>query len=298
MAKKINFFCDKKDQSKTLKFKKIIFRWLTKRYQLVMRNDEDFSEKSALRFNYAKLIGCTFMIFVALLSISLFLINTVLSTWLNPIHIEEENKKKIIHLSLLADSLEAQMVRQANFIKVIQNTMEENNPIVYKTQTMNISKKHESLDLKNLPTVDPLLYNELEENVFNYYKPNNNLTKSFFFTPVKGIITASFDPKIEHYGVDVVAKEKEPIKCIAEGVVMFSSWTLEAGWVIAVQHNNNITSIYKHNASLLKKVGNFVKEGEVIAVMGNSGELSTGPHLHFELWYEGNPINPEDFIIF
>ena len=120
----------------------------------------------------------------------------------------------------------------------------------------------------------------------------------FFFPPIIGIITAPFNPKIEHYGVDIVAKEKEPIKCIANGVVIFSSWTVEEGWIIAIQHSKNFVSIYKHNSALLKKVGNFVEAGDIIAIMGNSGELTTGPHLHFELWYEGVPVNPADFILF
>ncbi|MEL6359330.1 MAG: M23 family metallopeptidase, partial [Bacteroidota bacterium] len=125
-----------------------------------------------------------------------------------------------------------------------------------------------------------------------------DLQALFFFPPVNGIITTPFKRNMGHYGVDIVTKARQPIKCVADGVVIFSSWTVEAGWVIMVQHSSNLVSIYKHNASLSKKVGSFVKSGDVIAIVGNSGELSTGPHLHFELWYEGNPINPAYFIAF
>ena len=99
-------------------------------------------------------------------------------------------------------------------------------------------------------------------------------------------------------GVDVVAKANEPIKCITDGTVIFSSWTQDSGYVIVVQHRGNLISTYKHNAQLLKKVGTFDNAGEIIAIVGNSGELTNGPHLHFELRYNGNSLNPEEFVTF
>ena len=95
-----------------------------------------------------------------------------------------------------------------------------------------------------------------------------------------------------------MAKVNEPIKCIADGTVVFSSWTQDSGYVIMVQHRGNLISAYKHNAQLLKKVGTFVNGGEIISIVGNSGELTNGPHLHFELWYNGNSLNPEEFVTF
>jgi murein DD-endopeptidase MepM/ murein hydrolase activator NlpD len=98
--------------------------------------------------------------------------------------------------------------------------------------------------------------------------------------------------------VDVVCATNELVKSVLDGTVILASWTLETGYIIEIQHENNIISVYKHNSQLLKKVGNKVKVGEAIAIVGNSGELSTGPHLHFELWYEGKSVNPEDYIVF
>ncbi|HAN49830.1 MAG TPA: hypothetical protein DCQ08_02310, partial [Amoebophilaceae bacterium] len=100
------------------------------------------------------------------------------------------------------------------------------------------------------------------------------------------------------YDVGIVAKEHKPVTCVANGAVIFSAWTVETGWVMVIQHNKGLVSVYKHNAALLKKVGNFVEAGEAIAVMGSfsSGQLSTGLHLHFEIWHEGKPVNPEHFI--
>jgi murein DD-endopeptidase MepM/ murein hydrolase activator NlpD len=115
---------------------------------------------------------------------------------------------------------------------------------------------------------------------------------------VKGIVTATFSAKENHYGTDIVANANEVVKSTLPGTVTMAAWTLETGNVIQVQHADNIVSIYKHNAELLKHMGDRVKAGDPIAIMGNSGELTTGPHLHFELWYNGTPLNPQDYISF
>lgn len=125
-----------------------------------------------------------------------------------------------------------------------------------------------------------------------------SLEQIYFSPPISGTITASFNKDKNHFGVDVVAPKNTPIKAALDGWIIFSDWTLETGNTIAIQHANNIVTFYKHNSSLLKKSGSFVRAGEVIAIIGNTGELSDGPHLHFELWHEGKPINPADFIDF
>ena len=124
------------------------------------------------------------------------------------------------------------------------------------------------------------------------------LRETFFFTPITGFISDHYDVKKGHYGVDIVAKTNEPVKCIADGTVILASWTQDAGYVIAIQHRGNLISVFKHNAELLKKVGSFVNAGEIISIVGNSGEMTDGPHLHFELWYNGNSLNPEEFVTF
>lgn len=119
-----------------------------------------------------------------------------------------------------------------------------------------------------------------------------------FFPPVKGMITNSFNSSQEHYGTDIVAGTNEVVKATLPGTVTMAGWTLETGHVIQVQHEHNILSVYKHNAELLKHIGDRVKAGEPIAIIGNSGELTTGPHLHFELWYNGTPLNPQEYVLF
>jgi murein DD-endopeptidase MepM/ murein hydrolase activator NlpD len=119
-----------------------------------------------------------------------------------------------------------------------------------------------------------------------------------FFTPLKGIITSEFNPAQGHYGIDIVSKQNEAVKSVLDGTVIFSNWTLETGYVMSVQHSQNIVSIYKHNSVLLKKTGEYVRAGEPIAIVGETGEQITGPHLHFELWNDGRPVNPKDYITF
>jgi murein DD-endopeptidase MepM/ murein hydrolase activator NlpD len=120
----------------------------------------------------------------------------------------------------------------------------------------------------------------------------------FFFTPITGFISDKYDVKKAHFGIDIVAKTNEPVKCVADGTVLMASWTQDSGYVIAVQHRGNLVSVYKHNAGLLKKVGSFVNAGDIISIVGNSGEMTDGPHLHFELWHNGNSLNPEEFVTF
>jgi murein DD-endopeptidase MepM/ murein hydrolase activator NlpD len=119
-----------------------------------------------------------------------------------------------------------------------------------------------------------------------------------FFTPLKGTITSRYDASQKHYGIDIVSNANEVIKSALDGTVVIANFTSETGYVIGIQHPNNIFTFYKHNSALLKKVGDFVKAGEVVAIIGSTGEHSNGPHLHFELWYNGSPVNPIEFISF
>ena len=288
-------------------FKRTFSNWLTTRYQFIIRNEEDLAEKFTISFNYTKLITLASITFIVLFALSLLLANTILSKWLNPVYIEQENTKKLIRLSAAVETLEGQNAQQAKFIKLIQSIVEGKEEPVYALDEADNDTIQEEVpatphQLEALAEADISLRSEFEESestlLATSYGAVNDLQELFFFTPIEGIITTPFNPRIEHYGIDIVAKENEPIKCIADGMVIFASWTVEIGWVIAVQHSNNLVSIYKHNATLLKQTGSFVKAGEVIAIMGNSGELSTGPHLHFEIWHEGDAVNPENFITF
>ena len=126
----------------------------------------------------------------------------------------------------------------------------------------------------------------------------SKLSNFFFFTPVNGIVTASYNLKEEHFGTDIVSKDNELIKATLDGTIVFAGFTYEDGYVIQIQHGNNLTSVYKHLSNITQKTGGFVKAGESIGIVGNTGENSTGSHLHFELWYNGFAINPQDYVVF
>jgi murein DD-endopeptidase MepM/ murein hydrolase activator NlpD len=127
----------------------------------------------------------------------------------------------------------------------------------------------------------------------------SGLASLHFFSPVKGIVSGRYDVRTKHFGTDIVTKPKALVSAVLDGTVIFTGWTMETGFVIEVQHPNNIVSVYKHNASLLKETGDLVRAGDAISVVGDSGELYTsGPHLHFEIWYKGSPLDPEKHILF
>jgi len=119
-----------------------------------------------------------------------------------------------------------------------------------------------------------------------------------FFSPITGNITQNFNISEKHFAIDISQTTGTPVKAIEDGRVIFSEWTTETGYVIIVEHGTGFISVYKHNGALLKQQGDFVKSGEAIASVGSTGELTTGPHLHFELWYNGYPVNPINYIDF
>jgi murein DD-endopeptidase MepM/ murein hydrolase activator NlpD len=132
----------------------------------------------------------------------------------------------------------------------------------------------------------------------SYRSAEKPIEQLFFAPPLKGEVSAHFDRKKNHYGIDILAPKNTPIKATMDGYVIVSDWTLETGNTIGIQHENGILSFYKHNSTLLKKTGSYVRAGEAIAIIGNTGALTSGPHLHFELWHKGKPLDPADYVNF
>ena len=135
-------------------------------------------------------------------------------------------------------------------------------------------------------------------NIGDPYLANKNFEMPMFFAPVTGMVTNHFSRNDKHFGVDVVAGADAVIKATADGTVIFSDWSYEVGYIVGIQHDSNIVSVYKHNATVMCREGDIVRAGDAIAVLGGGGSTSTGPHLHFELWFKGMPLNPEDYISF
>ncbi len=287
-----------------MKAKKTLSSALTTRYQLIIRNEENFAEKTSLGFTYSKLILFSFLLFIAVFGMSLFLVETVLEKWFDPKYEQMVLNQQLYGLALKVDSLALEVDRKdrfiANFQRVLSgDTTDFQNPAELLAGGPERLSRPASLQLQS---TDSSFRKDFEKSDLSLISLSNlkkqELHEAFFFSPLTGFISDRYNVKKGHYGVDIVTKTNEPVKCIADGTVLFSSWTQDAGYVIMIQHSANLISIYKHNAELYKKVGTFVNAGEIIALVGNSGELTNGPHLHFELWYNGNSLNPEEFVTF
>ncbi len=288
--------------------KENIFKRLKKEFQLVIRNSENLEEKNVFKFNYLKLIFIGFSFVIFSITISTLLIRKILGKWIDPTHLETENKQNLIKLNNIIDVLEKKINIQTAFIELLQKNITSNHVenieeelIKFEelnNKTIKLKKLKENIKINDNISNSDLYNNANKEIEITHLKKINSLIGMSFFIPVSGIITSGLDHTVEHYGVDIVSKKNEPIKSIADGIVIFSDWTVEGGNVIIIQHKKNLLSIYKHNSQLLKKAGNFIRKGDAVAIIGNSGEYSTGPHLHFEMWYNGSPINPEEYIIF
>jgi murein DD-endopeptidase MepM/ murein hydrolase activator NlpD len=287
-----------------LKPKKTLSNWLTTRYQLIIRNEENFAEKTSMGFTYSKVILFSVILFTVLFVLSLFMSKTILAKWFDPKHEQIVLNQQLIELALKVDSLGIEVDRKDLFIANFQRVL-SGDTLEFKDPANNLRGEKQPLSkptsLKAAPT-DSAFRKDFEKSDLSLISLTNSkyreLQETFFYSPITGFISDQYDVKTGHLGVDVVAKVNEPIKCITDGTVVFSSWTQDSGYVIVVQHRGNLISTYKHNAQLLKKVGTFVNGGEIIAIVGNSGELTNGPHLHFELWYNGNSLNPEEFVTF
>ncbi len=284
-----------------MKSRRTLSNWLTNRYLLILRNEENFAEKTTISFTYAKLILVTFVVLLVMMIASLYLSSTLMSQWFDPRHELIIMDRHLVDLADKVDSLENQMRIKDQFINNVQRVLIGD----FDSQDslfINASNNQVDIAIEPIPAIDSQFRKDFEESELSFLTGNSGiaqeLEEQYFYAPIQGIVTTEFNLKDEHYGVDIVSKQNEPVKSVAEGTVIFADWTQESGNVIAIQHRGNIISVYKHNSALLKKVGTFVNSGQVIAIIGNTGEFTTGPHLHFEMWYNGNPVDPSEFISF
>lgn len=287
------------------KKKKKLIGKLKNRYRLVVMNASTYQEKASVTLtpmNVFIALSTAFVIF-GLLIVSIILF-TPIKEYI-PGYARPEMAEKINTIGIATDTLEESLRLKNQYAENVLNILKGGDGL---TDTSNISTEdgHTShIDPNEHSRRDSVLREQFEnEDEFSIkatdagQKIDKGLYDYVFFPPLKGTITEGYDPSINHPAVDVVAGENEAVKATLDGMVIIATWTPETGHVMAIQHENNLISVYKHNSVLLKKIGTFVKAGDAIAVVGNSGELTTGPHLHFELWYNGKAINPADFISF
>lgn len=271
-----------------------------------MLNDETFEEKLSLsltRSNVWVVIGVTTFTLIFLTAAAI--IYTPLKYFI-PGFGDYNYRGEILQLKFKTDSLEEQLSARQEWLNNV-NGIIKGDVDTSKTKVGSGRKIDKAqIKLNEITPEDRQLRKEVEDEdnyslSYNAKQDNGALAEvkqMHLMNPVEGYVTDPYDVKKEHYGIDIAAKQDAPVKSVLDGKVISSAYTLETGYVIEVQHADNLVSIYKHNAHLLKKAGDNVKAGEVIAMVGSTGELSTGPHLHLELWYQGKSLDPKDYIVF
>ena len=277
-------------------WKKIRFK-----YKLSFFNEDSLEEVWVFRLSQLSMflsLGAFAFFLIALTAF--IIIQTPIRNYL-PGYLDVEVRKEIAENALRADSLERKIMAQnlylSNVMAIFTGTVSEDS--IRSIDSVMKIKSDFNIPIGNAESEFVEEFEETEKfnlSVLNTKPVNSDLL--FFSKPINGVITATYDWDKKHYGIDLVAEEKSAILATLEGTVVFTGYDEQVGHVIQIQHQNGFLSLYKHNAMLLKKIGDVVQAGETIALLGNSGELSTGAHLHFELWHDGKPLNPEDYITF
>jgi len=264
--------------SETQEKKRNLQEKLYDKYRLVILDDDTLGEIKSTRFSIigflSLVIGISFLISI----LTYCLISFTPLRYLVPGYADIENNKVYMELNEKLDDLEVQLSEQRVYTNGLKNIL---NPSGRKL---------------NLEEGTPAINNEV---LLSQENNNNiNLSELYLMPPLKGSVSAPFNLQKNHLGVDLVAPKNTPVKSILSGVVLNSDWSIKTGNTISIQHNNDLVSVFKHNSKLLKKTGDVVKKGEAIAIIGNTGELSTGPHVHFEMWNKGLAVDPEHYLKF
>ena len=276
---------------------KRVERWRNK-FRLVILNDDTFEELLTLRLSPLNVF--TFSVFAIVFTIAITSVVIAFTPLkeLVPGYASSKIRRQAIELSLKTDSLEGVLRQNERYVGGIQRILQGD---VIDSVVQDVASEDTATNtavLLSSPSPTDSAFREWVEGetAFSLEQRSAELDIPQLLAPVEGVVTSSFDRTMGHFAVDVASTKNTPIKSCYEGIVVFADWTSENGHIIIVQHENNLVSAYKHNSALLKDVGDYVRSGEAIAIIGNSGENSTGPHLHFELWYDGSAINPEDYI--
>jgi len=283
------------------KEKKKLAKKLLHRYRLVILNEDTFEERLSFKINRLYIMALAILSSLLLVTLtSLLIVYTPLKSYI-PGYTTTDFKTAATKLNLKVDSLQNVIQTKNNYYKSISKVLKGEVDSIYfnedsikDIQPVTITKE----ELKPSKS-DSLLRAKVEkEDKFNVFEQAIFEGSFSLFQPVEGLVSEPFDANERHYAVDIATDKNEPVKSTADGRVIFAEWTVETGYVIIIEHQFALISVYKHNSTLLKSQGDFVTSGEVIALTGNTGNLSTGTHLHFELWIDGNPVNPEEFINF
>ena len=273
---------------------------LSERFHILIVNEKTLERKKLLSSSSLNLAVSSFIAFLFVLSASFLLIYfTPLKEYFRG-YTSLELRQNAVENSMKLDSLESLYITQSNYINSLKDLLSGN--ISFEELDENLSSNENgfnALEIVATNQEDSLLRALVEEeDKYNAFDIQGERFTTVLFPPVKGGLSSTFDLNSKHYGLDIVMPENSPVHSISEGIVVFSEWTSATGFVIIIEHLNGLTSIYKHNSSIVKSQGDRVGTGEIIAFTGNTGEQTTGPHLHFELWYQGEPVDPQSYIEF
>ena len=273
---------------------------LSERFHILLVNEKTLEKRKLFSSSSINLAASSLFAFLLLLSTSFILIYiTPLKEYFRG-YTSIELRENAVENSMKLDSLESLYISQSKYIKSLKDLLSGN--ISFEDLDQNTENtESNSLELEIVKTnLDDSLLRALvdEEDKYNTFDLQGERFTTVLFPPVKGGLSSGFDYESKHYGVDIAMPENSPVHSISEGIVVFAEWTSETGFVIILEHLNGLTSIYKHNSSIIKTQGDRIETGEIIAFTGNTGSLTTGPHLHFELWYRGEPVDPESYIEF
>ncbi len=271
------------------------------KYKLSVVNETSYEEVLKFRLSRLHVLMALSFLAVVLVTLTILLIAFTGLREFIPGYPDGNLRQLIVENSIRVDSLQDELLKRDRFLTSIRTVLSGGDTVSSVEVRKDSLKSGADTVAFKLSEQESEFRSDIEERErFNLGFGLKEQSKEYyhFFPPVEGIITQSFDEKGRHYGTDIVSKANAKVAVVLDGVVVFTDWTVKTGYVIQVQHANDLLSIYKHNSTLLKKQGDYVRAGEVIAIVGNTGEDSSGPHLHFELWRAGNPLNPEDFIKF
>ena len=273
---------------------------LLNRYRMIVINETTFNEELSFRFSRLNILSIIIMLLVFIFTGTFFLVSYTPIKEFIPGYTSTKVRKEAIRNTFLLDSLVTKFQKQDQFIKSIKSALsgknESDEGLLKEINKSNLEPFNREF---NRVKADSLLRLEvMQEDKYNLMPNSKNNVKFMLFSPASGLISEPFNSEIKHFAVDVALAKETPIKSVAVGTVVLAEWTSDTGYVIVIKHNHGLLSVYKHNSTIEKSQGDIVQAGEVIAFAGNSGELSTGYHLHFELWIDGYPVDPTNFIDF
>jgi len=269
------------------------------KYRLVILNESSYEE----RFSY-KLSALNIFLLSSLLGLVIVLLTIYLIAFTSvreyiPGYDSTQLRKRALQNIEKVDSLTLVVAKNQEYMNSIGSVISGEVTKEELTKEFEIKKNQILNNEFTIKKEDSLLRKIVEkEDKFNAPDRITNKVEFFLFSPVSGQITSRYDYGIKHYGIDIALPQKTPIKSIAAGIVVFAEWTVQTGYVVIIEHSFGLISVYKHNDSGLVSQGDPVEAGQVITFSGNTGELTSGPHLHFELWRDGSPIDPEEYISF